>query len=256
MIGGLFVVLLITTALAPPLRASAAPMLPPTTARGFLPRLGIGAVAPGASAPLQFALADPLARPVANVSLTFAVYAFNPAPGTGAAALPAEAPTLSDGNAASESLTIPVGTLGAGATNWSAAVTVAVPSGAPLGSYSIRDLLRFDLGGSTYWLESIGNFPAALWHNATVLPNGTPTLNLSRLGVSGVLPETAVLVTTSTGLDLALYALLGAAGLFALAGVYVAGRRRGPSSSAGIRASPPPSQAPTALGKSRRSDGD
>ncbi|MCI4348315.1 MAG: hypothetical protein L3J97_06850, partial [Thermoplasmata archaeon] len=55
---------------------------------------------------------------------------------------------------------------------------------------------------------SRGYFSAAAWAAATVLSNGTPTINASQLGVSGVVPETSILVSGSST-PVALYAVLG-----------------------------------------------
>lgn len=241
-----------------PVAAAVPAPLPPTEGRSFLPALAVAPVVPGGSTPLLFSVADPLDGPLTNLTVTFSFYAFNPFPGTGTEPLPATAPVLSVGGGnPSGSVTVALGTLGAGATNASAPVDVAAPPGTPSGTYALRDSIGFDLAGIAYRLASIGNFPPALWHNATVLPNGTPTLNLTRLGVAGVIPETAVLVQSSAALDTALYATLGAAGVLALAGAYVALRRRGPASRSGARGPPPrESQAPTAFGNNRSSEGD
>ncbi|MHB8352789.1 MAG: hypothetical protein ACYDFT_08925 [Thermoplasmata archaeon] len=250
-------VLLVLGALVGPVHGAPPPTLPPTEGRAFLSGLEVAPIAPGSSAPLLFSVADPLAQPIANLTVTFELYAFNPFPGTGTGPLPSVAPGLSlDGGPAASSVTVALGTLGAGATNQSVPVNVGAPPGTPEGTYAVRDSVQFDGPGGVYRLASIGNFPPSVWQNATVLPNGTPTLNLTRLGVSGVIPETAVLVRSTAGLDTALYVILGAAGVLALAAVYVAGRRRGPASSSGAHAPPEESQAPRALGKSRSRDGD
>ncbi len=232
------------------------PTLPVQFGRAFLTGLSVDPTEPGGSSVLTFALNNPLAQPLRDVQLEFGLYAFNPFPGTGRTAVPAGAGTLGATGGTGTNLSISVGTLVAHAANWSTPVTVAFTGGAPEGTYSIRDSLRFVLNGSGYLLDSVGNFPPAVWQNATVLPNGTPTLNLSRLGVSGVLPETAVLVRSTTPLDVALYVLLGLALVLALAGAYVAGRRRRSSSRSGTSSAPEESQAPSALGKRRRRDGD
>lgn len=255
---GLLSLLLVVAAVTGPVRGdSAPPVLPPTEGREFLPQLAVSAIAPGESAPLLFSVANPLGQPITNVTVTFTLYAFNPFPGTGSGPLPSVIPGLSiGGGPTGPSVTAALGTLGAGATNISAPIDVEAPPGTPDGTYAVRDSIRFDRSGEVYLLASIGNFAPTVWQNATVLPNGTPTLNLTRLGVSGVIPETAVLVRSTTGLDDALYLILAAAIGFALAAVYAAGRRRGPASRSGAHPPPDDSQAPTALGKRRTNEGD
>jgi hypothetical protein len=252
----LLAIALLGLALVPaPLRGAPA-LLPVALGREFLGGLSVAPTAPGGSSALDFELADPLPYAISNVTLTFEVYAFNPFPGTGRTAPPAEAPGLSGGGPAGPALTLAVGALGAHAVNWTAPVTVVAPPAAPSGTYAIRDRLSFEMNGTPYELASVGNFAPALWQNATVLPNGTPTVNLTRLGVSGILPETAILVRSNEAFDAGLYVLLGIGAALALAGTYVAMRPRGPRSRSGRSSAPEESQAPSALGKSRRSEGD
>lgn len=232
------------------------PQLPVALGPKFLTGLAVAPTEPGGSVPLAFALSNPLGYPLANVTLAFELYAFNPFPGTGVQSLPGGAATFSSGTASTTNLSLPAGSLAAHATNWSAPVTFHAGSGAPEGTYAIRDRLTFDLNGSRYILASVGNFPTEVWQNATVLANGSPTVNLTRLAVSGLLPETAVLVRSNTAFDATLYVVLAAAGLLALAAVYVSGRRRGPTSRSGTSSAPEESHAESALGKSRSKDGD
>jgi hypothetical protein len=241
--------LLLLSPPASPARA-AAPTLPIETGRGFLVQLALAPVAPGGSTNLQFTLDNPLASTLTGVTLEFGFYAFDPSPGGHSEAVPAEGPTLSSGTAATERIRLSVGTLLGRSSGWSAPVTVSVPGSAPLGTYALSDDLNFTTNGTSYRLASIGNFPTSLWDNATLTANGTPTLNLTRLGVSGILPETALLVQSSTAIDVALYGLGGAAVVFAIAGGYVAMRRRGPSSRSGASSAPEESHAASALGKS------
>ena len=93
-----------------------------------------------------------------------------------------------------------------------------------------------------------------MWAAATELPNGSATLNLTVLGVSGVLPETAVVVAQSA-LPWLLAGVLGAAALLVGAGAWVY-FRRGPASNSGMRSADVDHQAPSAFGKRRTSDGD
>jgi hypothetical protein len=254
--GALLLFGLLLLAGAAPASAGAPPTLPAQDGRGFLPALSIDPAAPGTSVPLQYTVANPLPYAVSNVTLTFELYAFNALPGTGRTALPVPAPTLAGPAGGALALTIDLGGLAASSSRGRASVSIDVPAGAPEGTYAIRDAMSFELNSSRYDLASIGEFAPSVWHNATVLPNGTPTLNLTRLGVSGILPETALLVRSSQLLSAALYALLGAAGALVVAGAYVAGRRRGPGSRSGERSAPPESHAPSAFGNSRSSSGD
>jgi hypothetical protein len=239
-----------------PRSEAATPTLPVEMGRLFLSSLSVSAAQPGTSVELGFELGNPLPYALANVSLTFAFYSFNPYPGTGATSIPPSSPALVSGSSSGPAVAIAVGSLAGHESNWTTPVRILVPDGAPQGTYAVRDTLTFDLNDSRYVLESIGNFPASEWQSANVLANGTPTVNLSRLGVSGVLPETAVIVNDPVPLDLALYAVLGGAVVLALAGAYVGLRRRGPGSRSGTRPAPDESHAPTALGKSRNRDGD
>jgi hypothetical protein len=239
-----------------PSAAGAPPTLPVELGRAFLSNLTLPAATPGGASTLGYAVADPLPEPLGNVSLTFSVYAFNPYPGTGTTGVPADGPQLSAMGASGSSVNLTTAHLAAHTSGWSVPVEVSVPAAAPAGSYAIRDSLSFDLNGTRYVLESIGNFPPAEWQRANVLANGSPTINLSALGISGILPETALLVHNPAPLTYALWAVLGAGVAFALAGGYVALRRRGPASRSGATAPPPESQAPSALGKRRSKDGD
>ncbi len=141
---------------------------------------------------------------------------------------------------------------------------VQVPSTASTGAYFVRDRVDLVAGGTQYVLGSRGTFPDALWNAATLTncttgAGCTPTLNLTMLGVSGVSPETSISVT-NTWVPWVLYSVLGASiGLATIAAylVFRPGRRR-PSgaSSAGATRSPRRRRAASALGKSRKSDGD
>lgn len=157
--------------------------------------------------------------------------------------------------------TIPA--LGPGATT-SFSVNVAVPSSASTGSFFVRDQATLSAGGTTYELRSRGYFSDALWSQATLSSCGpndncTPTLNLSLLGVSGVLPETGISVV-NPWVPWVLGGVLAASLLLAGAAGYVAFRpkrrdaERG--SSSGANSPPRRRRAARALGKSRSKDGD
>jgi hypothetical protein len=260
-IGGLLAVvaLVVLSAAVPSAHGSPAP-LPPSTWGGFLTGLEFPALAPGASGPVGFSVGDPLGVAMTSVVLTFGVYEFNAYPGNATGPVPPNgAPVFSgDGAGSSSSITITVGTLSRGASPYSSPgavdLFVAAPAGAPQGTYAVRTSLTFEANGTSYVLESRGFFSAAAWANATAPPDHVSTLNATRLGVSGIVPESAVLVR-SNPYPVALAGVLGGAVVLAAVGGYWAVRRR-PGSRSGASAGPPPSQAETAFGKSRKSDGD
>jgi hypothetical protein len=250
--------LLLIVAAAPP-AVGAPPSLPPATYIRFLSNLTMPTLAPGASGPVEFSVTDPLPLPLASVVLTLGVYAFNAYPGNATGPVPAgEAPQFTgSGAATSDSVSIPIGALPSGAvysSPGSVGLSVAAPPGAPQGTFAVRTSLTFTYNGSSYVLESRGFFSASAWANATSVPGTPSSLNASRLGVSGILPESAVLVR-SNPFPVALAVVLGGAVVLAALGGYWAVRRR-PGSRSGAKAGPPPSQAETAFGKSRTSDGD
>jgi hypothetical protein len=234
-------------------------VLPPATYIRFLSGLSIPTLAPGSSELFQFTVTNPLPATRTSVVLSFGVYAFNAYPGNATGPVPAgEAPTFSGtGAPPSPTVSIAIGTLAVGGSYGSpgsVGLAVAAPAGAPQGTYAVRTSLTFSSGGSPYVLESRGYFSAAAWANATSAPNAPSTLNASRLGVSGVIPESAVLVR-SNPFPLALGVVLAGALVLAAVGGYWAVRRR-PGPRSGASAAPPPSQADTALGNKRTSDGD
>jgi hypothetical protein len=234
-------------------------VLPPATYIRFLSGLSIPTLAPGSSELFQFTVTNPLPATMTSVVLSFGVYAFNAYPGNATGPVPAgEAPTFSGtGAPPSPTVSIAIGTLAVGGSYGSpgsVGLAVAAPAGAPQGTYAVRTSLTFSSGGSPYVLESRGYFSAAAWANATSAPNAPSTLNASRLGVSGVIPESAVLVR-SNPFPLALGVVLAGALVLAAVGGYWAVRRR-PGPRSGASAAPPPSQADTALGNKRTSDGD
>jgi len=203
--------------------------------RQFLGNLSVPSIAPGGSTSIHFSLADPpkLAGPLLHVVLTFQVYAFNGYPGDATADLPvANAPVLSNATASGALVTVRTASLAAG-TPLLGSVGVATSSATPAGTFAIRTSVAFEVGGTDYLLESRGWFSAATWASATELPNGTATLNLTRLGVSGVTPETSVLVEASDW-GWALGALLAGAFVLLGAGAWFYYARRPPASSSGV----------------------
>ncbi len=243
---------------ATPFAGASYPVLPASDGGELLSNLSAPVLDPGGSGPIGYELANPFAATMSSIRLEFGVYAFSAYPGNSTSPLPASGvPALAGPNGTGSSVTVLIGALPPGGTYpgpSGSELAVSAPSSAPSGTFSIRTALTFTEGGSVYRFESRGYFSTAQWENATLLTNRTSTLNLSRLGVSGVLPETAVLVE---GPSLAPWidAILGGSIVLAAVGGYVAWRR-GPGSSSGARPAAPSQSAPRALGTSRTSDGD
>lgn len=234
--------------------ADAAPATLPVAEDGkFVTALEAPVVAPGGSGAVTWMLANPLAGPISGVTLDLSVYAFNAYPGNATGPVPAASGAPTFGAAGVPSYRAQVGTLPPGGST-SGSAPFSVGGGAPQGTYAIRVAVNFTGPNGSYVLESRGFFGAALWASATSGPNGTSTLNVTRLGVSGVVPETAVLVR-SNPYTIPLYVLLGVGFVLAAAGAYYA-FRRGPGSSSGVRGADPPQSAPSALGNRATSDGD
>ena len=133
-------------------------------------------------------------------------------------------------------------------------VSVATSATTPSGAFAVRAALSFVADATGYLLESRGWFNASVWAAATELANGSATLNLTVLGVSGVLPETAVVVQQSA-FPWLLTGVLVAAAAFVAAGAWVY-FGRDPASSSGMRSADDDHQAPRAFGKRRTRDGD
>ncbi len=220
---------------AVPAEASPYPPLPVALDRDFLGNLSAPNLSPGGSGVLTFTLTDPLPVALSGVEVTLSVYAFNAFPGNATSILPvAGAPVLTTASSSGETLVIVEGSIAPNAT-LSGSVGVTTSASTPSGAFAVRTAVSFSLAsnGTAYRLASRGWFTTATWLAATELPNGSATLNLSVLGVSGVTPETVVYVASSTwvwvltGLLVAGFALVGAG-----AWVYF---RRGPGSRAGSR---------------------
>jgi len=232
-----------------PAAAAAPPALPVGEDGRFLTNLSAPVLAPGSSGSVGYRLQDPLPGAMTDVNLTFEIYAFTASPGGRSGGVPNGSLTFPGTPSPSvvALATFPDVAPGAGARAGS--VAVAAGGGAGDGSYAIRVALAFTENGSRFLLESRGYFSDAQWEAATLAngSDGPPTLNVTRLGVSGVVPETAVGVDSDpwTVPVLALTALgllLAGAGAF----VYF---RRGPGSSSGARSPPAPQSAPSAAGK-------
>ncbi|HXQ94216.1 MAG TPA: hypothetical protein VN864_03485 [Thermoplasmata archaeon] len=255
----LLVAVLVVAMGIPTTRAAPAPLNPSLYGR-FLSNLSMPTLAPGDSGPVGFSLGDALGTPITGVTLTFDVYAFNAYPGNATGPAPADGAPLFAGasGAPSSSITLSVGSLSPNgpmfASPGAVDLTVAAPAGSPQGTYAVRTSLAFTSNGSDYLLESRGYFSASEWANATAAPHSPSYLNATRLGVSGVLPESAVLVR-SNPYPLVLAIVLGGSVVLAALGGYWAVRWR-PGSKSGAVAGPPPNHADTAFGKSRKSDGD
>jgi len=196
--------------------------------------LSAPSLAPGGSGTLAFHVTDPRSfAPMSAVTMTLDVYAFNAFPGNATSSVgSAGAPVLVTPTTSESSANLSLGALSPGSTV-SASVGVATAANTPTGTFAVRTALEFVANGTTYRLESRGWFSASVWEAATFLPNGSATLNLSVLGVSGVTPETAILVSSSNW-DWALGLILGASVLLVAAGAWVY-FRRAPKSSSGAR---------------------
>ena len=246
-------VLLLLAVVAAPSTA-APPVLPDNVWSALLVGLDAPALAPGGSGTVSGSVDNPLAGPMTAVVLDLEYYAFNAFPGNATGPIPGDAGVaLSTSNASGLAVSLSLPPLATGAGE-SFSVTTVAGSAAPDGTYALRFALTFLENGTSYRLESRGYFSAEEWANATSGPGNTSTLNASRLGVSGVVPETATLVR-STSYFWPLYALLAGAIVLAGVGAYVAWRR-GPGSKSGVDGPAEPQSAPSAFGNNRKRDGD
>lgn len=221
--------------LAPSAHAVAYPPLPIALDREFLGNLSAPTLAPGDSGSLQFSLSDPLSGPISSIALTLEIYAFNAFPGNASSLVAvAGAPELTTATSSGAWANLSVGSLGSNQT-YRGSVGVVTASSTPAGAFAVRTALAFTLvsNGTSYRLESRGWFTSAVWSAATTLPNGSVTLNLSVLGVSGVTPETAIYVASSSW-DWVLGAVVAAGLVLVGAGAFVY-FRRGPGSRSGTR---------------------
>lgn len=217
----------------------------------FLGNLNGPTLTPGGSGTVSFRVGNPLPAPLSGVTVHLEVYAFNPTDGGAVQTPPPVAsPELGSGGTSANATQGLVPTKG----TWSDSVPVAVPMSGSAGDFAVRFSVSFTVNGTGYLLESRGFFSTSEWGNATRYANGTPTINASRLGVSGVVPETSILVRTPSP-AVALYVVLGVGlGLAALGAYWWA--RSDANSRSGARRSSPSQRALTALGSSRRRDGD
>jgi hypothetical protein len=227
--------LLVLAGGASPARAAGYPPLPGGVGddRELLDNLSAPSIVPGGSGEISFEVTAPSTPPTSLVGVVveLEVYAFNGYPGTGAAPLPiAHAPLLSNTTTSAEDVLVDLGNLTAGASA-RASVGFATTAATPAGTYAVRTAVSFTESGTAYRLESRGWFNATLWTKATELPNGTATLNLTLLGVSGVVAETGLVVSPS-GWNAALAIVAGVG--FVLVGLGAwAYFRRSPGSTSG-----------------------
>jgi hypothetical protein len=185
--------------LAVPGVATAAPYptLPVGDGAILLGNLSAPTLTPGASGALTFSVVNPLSFALSAATLTLDVYAFNAFPGNATSTVPvAGAPVLANASASGPLVEVGVGAL-APRARYAGSVEVATSGTTPSGAFAVRTELQFLANGTAYRLASRGWFTAAQWASATELPNGSATLNLTALGVSGVLPETAIVVASS-----------------------------------------------------------
>jgi len=210
------------------------PALPIGLDATFLSNLSGADMTPGAQSALAFEVTDPstFAR-MNNVTVTLEVYAFNAFPGNATSTiLSAGTPVLFSATSSGTVVNVSMSSLLPG-TYFDGSVGVTTASNTPSGTFAVRTALSFTANGTNYRLESRGWFTASVWAAATELPNGSVTLNLTTLGVSGVTAETAILVSSSSW-DWALALILGASIILVGAGAFVY-FRRGPKSSTGAR---------------------
>jgi hypothetical protein len=178
---------------------------------------------------VSFAVADPRSfASMTAMTLTLDVYSFNAFPGNATSTIAsAGTPVLATPTTSGTSVNVSLPSLHPGGQDFGS-VSVATSTSTPAGTYAVRTALAFTTNGTSYRLESRGWFTASEWAAATELPNGSLTLNLTTLGVSGVTAETAILVT-SAGWDWALGLILGASVVLIGAGAFVYFRRESKS---------------------------
>jgi hypothetical protein len=227
------------------------PVLPEKDWSTILGALEGPTLTPGAPGAITFQVRNPLPGAIVAAQVSLEIYAYTPTDG-GAVQPPPTGSTPTLGMAglgynASKPLLPSNGT-------WDGSVPVTAQATSATGDYAVRFAVTFSVNTTPYLLESRGFFSASAWANATEYPNGTPTINASRLGVSGVIPETSILVRSPSP-PVAIYALLGVGLVLAALGAYWWSRSETKSRS-GIRRSSPPQSAPTAFGNSRSKDGD
>ncbi len=228
-------VLLFLTALsvgASSSRAAGYPVLPVGEDRWFVSNLTGAELSPGGSGRITFSVGDPIPNEALDaVTLTLQVYAFNAFPGNATSSVDvASAPILVTATTSGPMANVTFASVPSSTTT-TGSVSVQSSASTPSGTFAVRTALRFTAGGTAYLLESRGWFTAAQWAAATSGPGGAVDLNVSALGVSGVLPETSVLVSSSS-LTTTLYVVLAAGLVLVGVGAWLYFR---PKSSSGAR---------------------
>jgi len=180
-----------------PARAGIPPPLPLALDRGFVSDVTGVELAPGSAGEISLRVANPLPAPMSATLLTVAVYAFNAFPGNATSEVGLSSPPiLTNASASGPEVNETVGDLNSGQTV-SLSIPVQTAASTPAGTFAVRTELRFVENATSYLLESRGWFTAATWAAATAGPNGSADVNLTELGVSGILPETSILVQSN-----------------------------------------------------------
>ena len=230
----LSVTLFLIAATLPGPASAADPVVPESYDSTFFSNLTAPSLNPGGSGSIDFQVADPLSfEPITAVVVTLQVYAFDAYPGNATSPLASSGiPVLVTPTESGTSVNVSLSSLGPGQPT-RGSVDVVTSQNTPAGDFAVRTALSFLANGIAYHLESRGWFTASAWAAATELPGGNLTVNLTRLGVSGITAETAILVTSSNW-EWALALILVAAVVLVGAGAFVY-FRRGPKSSSGVR---------------------
>jgi len=210
------------------------PTLPIAYDGTFLSNLSAPSLTPGGSGSITFHVADPRSfAPMTAVTVTLDVYAFNAFPGNATSSVgSASAPVLVTPSTSGPVVNLSLSPLSPGGDE-AASVGVATAASTPAGTFAVRTALAFVANGTPYRPPPRCWFSAHDWAGATELPNGRATLHFSVLGVSGVVAETAILVSSSNW-EWALALILGASVVLIGAGAWVYFRRAS-KSSAGAR---------------------
>lgn len=194
--------------------ASMPPAPAPSNASEGTLALTSPAVAPGGSGTLTLNLSNPFSKEISTLTWSLDLYFWTAMDNSSAGAIgPSDgwAPHLAvGGNSPSARISASAASLSPGTTR-SVDVEVSVPSGCPAGSYFLRSAMNVTLSnGTMYVFQSRGFFSNSLWQEATVASGNRSTLNLTMLNVSGISPETSIIVS-SGGVALWIWGILGMA---------------------------------------------
>ncbi|MCL4325048.1 MAG: hypothetical protein M1144_06275 [Candidatus Thermoplasmatota archaeon] len=191
-------VLLLLPGVFPAASAAPPPVLPPNFGERAL-SLSSGTIASGASGSFQATFTNPFSQSLASVSLTFQIYNWSAADNSSGGTLgPSDgwAPSFANAGSNPRLLQVSLSSVAAGASE-NIERSVTVPSGCPAGSYFVRDQGNLTLAnGTRYVFLSRGYFSDALWAKATQGAGNTSKLNLTVLNVSGIFPESAIVVSS------------------------------------------------------------